>query len=492
MAEPCLAARGVDKRFGGVHALRGVDFDLGRDEVHALVGENGAGKSTLIKILSGLVAPDAGAIRLDGQPARIDSVKAAQALGIQTIHQELELALPLSVAENVFMGRLPVRRGRVDFAALHRQTAEALAKIGAPIDPRTRVRDLSVSDRQVVEIARTVVREARIVIMDEPTAALPPREVERLFQVIRALKAAGVAIVYVSHKLDEVLAIADRVTVLRDGANVASLARSEASRPALVRHILGRELMEFHVEKQAPRAGAAIACRSLAAAPELADLSFDSYRGEVLGFYGLLGAGQSAIGDVLVGVRPGSAESIRINEISGLPSDPHDAVRRGIGYVPADRKVAGLALLLSVKENLLLTDLASIARHGLIDERRARTRAESLVQRFHIRCGSIEQKARQLSGGNQQKVALAKWIGRKVEILVLDEPTRGVDVGAKVEIYRVLRELAEAGSACLIASSDAGEIAAVCDRAIVMKAGRPAAELSGNALTADALTNAAI
>jgi ABC-type sugar transport system ATPase subunit len=492
MAEPCLAARGVDKRFGGVHALRGVDFELGRDEVHALVGENGAGKSTLIKILSGLVAPDAGTIRLDGQPARIDSVKAAQALGIQTIHQELELALPLSVAENVFMGRLPARRGRVDFAALHRRTAEALAKIGAPIDPRTRVRDLSVSDRQVVEIARTVVREARIVIMDEPTAALPPREVERLFQVIRALKAAGVAVVYVSHKLDEVLAIADRVTVLRDGANVASLARSEASRPALVRHILGRELMEFHVEKQAPRAGAAIACRSLAAAPELADLSFDSYRGEVLGFYGLLGAGQSAIGDVLVGVRPGSAESIRINEISGLPSDPHDAVRRGIGYVPADRKVAGLALLLSVKENLLLTDLAAIARYGLIDERRARTRAESLVQRFHIRCGSIEQKARQLSGGNQQKVALAKWIGRKVEILVLDEPTRGVDVGAKVEIYRVLRELAEAGSACLIASSDAGEIAAVCDRAIVMKAGRPAAELSGNALTADALTNAAI
>jgi ABC-type sugar transport system ATPase subunit len=376
---------------------------------------------------------------------------------------------------------------------LHRQTAEALAKIGAPIDPRSRVRTLSISDRQVVEIARTIVREARIVIMDEPTAALPPREIERLFQVIRALKAAGVAVVYVSHKLDEVLAIADRVTVLRDGARVASLERSEASRPALVRHILGRELMEFHVGKRAPRrAGAAIACRGLAAAPELADLSFDSYRGEVLGFYGLLGAGQSAIGDVLVGVRPGSAESIRINEVCGLPSDPHDAVRRGIGYVPADRKVAGLALRLSVKENLLLTDLAAIARYGWIDERRARTRAESLVQRFSIRCSSIEQKTHQLSGGNQQKVALAKWIGRKVEILVLDEPTRGVDVGAKVEIYRVLRELAQAGSACLIASSDAGEIAAVCDRAIVMKEGRRAAELSGNALTADALTAAAI
>jgi ABC-type sugar transport system ATPase subunit len=221
MAEPCLAALGIDKRFGGVHVLKGVDFDLGRGEVHALVGENGAGKSTLIKILSGLLAADAGAIALDGQRVRIDSVQAAQALGIQTIHQELELALPLSVAENVFMGRLPRRLGRVDFAALHRQTAQALAKIGAPIDPRTRVRALSVSDRQRVAIARTMVRQARIVIMDEPTAALPPREVERLFQVIRALKATGVAVVYVSHKLDEVLAIADCMTVLRDGARVA-------------------------------------------------------------------------------------------------------------------------------------------------------------------------------------------------------------------------------------------------------------------------------
>jgi len=310
--------------------------------------------------------------------------------------------------------------------------------------------------------------------------------------VIRALKAAGVAVVYVSHKLDEVLAIADRVTVLRDGARVASLPRGEASRPVLVRHILGRELMEFHVDKQAPRAGAAVACRGLVSEPELVGLSFDSYRGEVLGFYGLLGAGQSAIGDVLVGVRGGSAESIRINDVPGLPGDPHDAVRRGIGYVPADRKVAGLALLLSVKENLLLTNLAAVTRYGVIDQRRARSLAEALVQRFRIRCGSIEQKARQLSGGNQQKVALAKWIGRKVDVLVLDEPTRGVDVGAKVEIYRVLRELAEAGSACLIASSDAGEIAAVCDRAIVMKGGRPAAELSGAALTADALSAAAI
>jgi ABC-type sugar transport system ATPase subunit len=268
--------------------------------------------------------------------------------------------------------------------------------------------------------------------------------------------------------------------------------RSEASRPALVRHILGRELMEFHVDRHAPRGSAAIACRRLAAAPELADLSFDAYRGEVLGFYGLLGAGQGAIGDVLVGVRPGSAEAVRINDVSGLPADPHAAVRRGIGYVPADRTFAGLAPRLSVKENLLLGDLGAVARHGWIDWRRARTRAESLVQRFRIHCSSIEQKAHQLSGGNQQKVALAKWMARKVEVLVLDEPTRGIDVGAKVEIYRVLRELAQAGTACLIASSDAGEIAAVCDRAIVMKQGRPATELSGNALTVDALTAAAI
>jgi ABC-type sugar transport system ATPase subunit len=364
MERSYLTARGVDKRFGGVHALKGVDFDLRHGEVHALVGENGAGKSTLIKILSGIVAPDAGRIELDGRPVQIASVKAAQALGIQTIHQELELALPLSVAEKVFMGRLPVTRGRVDFATLHRRTAEALGKIGARIAPNTPVRNLTVSDRQVVEIARTVVREARIVVMDEPTAALPPREVERLFQVIRTLKSSGVGVVYVSHKLDEVLAIADRVTVLRDGARVASLPRDESSRETLVRHILGRELMEFQVEKQAPRADAAIACRGLVSAPDLTGLSFDSYRGEVLGFYGLLGAGQSAIGDVLVGVRAASAESIRINEVPGLPFDPHDAVRRGVAYVPADRKVAGLALILSVKENLLVTDLRRLCVMG--------------------------------------------------------------------------------------------------------------------------------
>lgn len=492
MAGQCLAARGIDKHFGGVHALKGVDFEVADAEIHALVGENGAGKSTLIKILSGLVAPDAGEIRMNGAPVQIGSVKAAQALGIQTIHQELELALPLSVAENVFMGRLPSRARMVDFAALERQTAEALAKLGAQIDPRTRVRDLSVSDRQVVEIARTVVREARIVIMDEPTAALPPREVQRLFQVIRALKAAGVAVVYVSHKLDEVLAIADRITVLRDGTRVASLARDEGNRATLVRHILGRELAEFNIARQPPRGEAAIVCRGVACEPALHDLSFESHRGEVLGFFGLLGAGQSLIGDLLVGARAATARSIRINDIEGLPADPHEAVRRGIGYVPADRKVAGLALALSVEENLLLPDLPSVTRWGVIDQRRARARAEDLVQRFRIRCNSILQRARQLSGGNQQKVALAKWIGRKVAVLILDEPTRGVDVGAKVEIYRVLREVAAAGSACIVASSDAGEIVAVCDRAIVLKEGRAVAELSGGAMTADALTAAAI
>jgi ABC-type sugar transport system ATPase subunit len=492
MAGPCVAVRGIEKRFGGVHALRGVDLEVERAEVHALVGENGAGKSTLIKIISGLVAPDAGTLEVNGAPVSIGSVKAAQSLGIQTIHQELELALPLSVAENVFMGRLPRRARMVDFTALRRQSAEVLAKLGARIDPLAPVRELSISDRQIVEIARTVVRAARVVIMDEPTAALPPREVERLFQVIRALKAAGVAVVYVSHKLDEVLAIADRISVLRDGAKVASLARAEASRGALVRHILGRELAEFSIARQAARSEAAIACKGVACPPALHELSFECHRGEVLGFFGLLGAGQSTIGDLLVGARAATAQSIRINQFDGLPRDPHQAVRRGIGYVPADRKVAGLALPLSVEENLLLPDLPSVTRFGVIDWRRARLRAEALVQRFRIRCNSVLQRARQLSGGNQQKVVLAKWIGRKVAVLVLDEPTRGVDVGAKVEIYRVLREVAAGGSACVIASSDAGEIAAVCDRAIVLKEGRAVAELSGTGMTADALTAAAM
>jgi ABC-type sugar transport system ATPase subunit len=472
--------------------LRGVDFELERGEVHALLGENGAGKSTLIKILSGLVQASAGTISVDGQQVHLRSAAAAQALGIQTVHQELELAGPLTVAENVFMGRLPTRNGVIARQALRRRAAEALARIGAAIDPDAIVAKLSVSDRQVVEIVRALVRDVRILILDEPTAALPPLEVDRLLETVRRLADTGVGVVYVSHRLDEVPRIADRATVLRDGQRVAQLDRGAFDRATLVRNILGKELTEFSTAHARPEGGSEIEIEGLASGRDLVDLTFDVRNGEVLGFFGLLGAGQGAIGDAMFGLAPASARACRVGDETGLPARPRDALSRDMGYVPADRKGAGLALGLSIAENLLMANFAAVTRLGRFDWRLARARAEELRASYQIRCRSVDQAVRELSGGNQQKVSVAKWAARGVRRLFLDEPTRGVDVGAKVEIYRYIRSFAAAGGCCMVASSDPAEIASVADRAIVLKNGVQVAELTGAALGEAALVAAAL
>ncbi len=490
-----LRLEGIEKRFGGVHALKGVDFDIAAGEVHAIVGENGAGKSTLIKILSGLNRADGGQIKVDGTPVTIDSAVHAQALGVQTVHQELELAGPLTVAENVFMGRLLRNRfGLVDFAAMERETRKGLAMLGASIDPHALISELTVGDRQIVELIRAILRKARVLIMDEPTAALPPKEVRRLFDVIKRLTAAGTAIIYVSHRLDEVLEIADRITVLRDGRVAATIKRDEADRKMLVRHILGRELSEFHAVRNdiGSDEPTLVSCRALSSPAELTSLDFDLRPGEVLGFFGLLGAGQNTIADALFGLRPAAAERCTIGGIDRLPTDPKGALSRGIGYVPADRKGVGLALRLSILENLFLTDMASISKFGLVRTRYARDRAAALVEEYSIRCHSVDQLVEDLSGGNQQKVSVAKWATRDLHTLFLDEPTRGVDVGARVEIYRFMRQFAGKGRGVLVASSDPAEIASVCDRAIVLKDGRVSAELPMAALNENALLAAAL
>jgi ribose transport system ATP-binding protein len=490
-----LRLEGIEKHFGGVHALKGVNFDLAAAEVHAIVGENGAGKSTLIKILSGLYRADRGTIELDGKPITIDSAVHAQSLGIQTVHQELELAGPLTVAENVFMGQLPQTRfGLVDFAAMERETRKGLAMLGANIDPEALVAGLTVGDRQIVELTRSILRQARVLIMDEPTAALPPEEVRRLFEVIRRLTAAGTAVIYVSHRLDEVIEIADRITVLRDGRLAVTIQRAEADRKKLVRHILGRELSEFHAERHDVGSDepALVSCRALSSPLDLSNLDFDLRPGEVLGFFGLLGAGQSTIADALFGLRPAKAERCTIAGIDRLPANPKGALARGVGYVPADRKGVGLALRLSILENLFLTDMRSIARFGFVRQRYAHAKAEALVEEYSIRCHSVDQLVEDLSGGNQQKVSVAKWATRDVQVLFLDEPTRGVDVGARVEIYRFMREFAAKGRGVLIASSDPAEIASVCDRAIVLKEGRVSAALPLAALNENALLAAAL
>ncbi|HEY1940851.1 MAG TPA: sugar ABC transporter ATP-binding protein [Roseiarcus sp.] len=487
-----LHVQGIEKRYGGVHALRGVDFELRRGEVHALLGENGAGKSTLIKIISGLVQPDAGTIAVGDATVTLRSAAAAHALGIQTVHQELELAGPLTVAENIFMGRLPTKGGVILRRALRDLATEALQRIGAAIDPDAIVAELSISDRQVVEIVRALVRDVRILILDEPTAALPPLEVDRLLDTVRRLAEKGVSVIYVSHRLDEVLRIADRATILRDGRRVAQLERSGFDRATLVRNILGRELTEFSTAHVRPEGEADIEIHKLQSGAELKDLTFDVRNGEVLGFFGLLGAGQGAIGDAIFGLRPAAAKSCRIGDATGLPTRPREALRRDMGYVPADRKGAGLALGLSIVENLLLANFGSVTHGGFFDWRRAYAHAEALRESYQIRCHSLDQAVRQLSGGNQQKVSVAKWAARGVRRLFLDEPTRGVDVGAKVEIYRYIRSFAAGGGCCMVASSDPAEIASVADRAIVLKNGVKVAELTGDTLGEAALVAVAL
>jgi ABC-type sugar transport system ATPase subunit len=476
---------GIEKRFGGVAALRGVDFDLAAGEVHAIIGENGAGKSTLIKILSGLHAPDSGSIRFDGAPVRLCSASDAQRLGIQTVHQELELAEGLTVAENLFMGRLPRGRfGLIERRAAEQEARRGLARLGALIDPASRIADLSIGDRQVVEITRAILRRARVVVMDEPTATLPASEVGRLFEVISRLTAAGTGVIYVSHRLEEVLAIADRITVLRDGQVTARINRGEADRVELIRHILGRDLVEFtHGPPADPDGAAVMRCENLRCPPSLNGLSFAARHGEVLGFFGLLGAGQNMVGDALFGLRPAKADFFHAGSASGLPRDPRAALARGFGYVPADRKGAGLALGLSISDNLCMPNLAAISRGGMIDRTKEQCVARALIDEYRIRCASPDQQVGDLSGGNQQKVSVAKWANRGLSTLFFDEPTRGVDVGARVEIYRFIRDFAAGGRTVLVASSDADEIAGLCDRAIVLRAGVAALELSGAELS---------
>ncbi len=457
-----------------------------------LVGENGAGKSTLVNLLSGMLAPDAGQLQFDGRPVRFESVRHAQALGIQTIHQELELALPLSIEENIFLGNLPGRHGLVDRDALRKKTRDTLSLLGANLEPATRVGALRVSDRQLIEIARAMVRTLRVLIMDEPTAALPPVEVNHLFERIRALKTAGVGVVYISHKLDEVLEIADRITVMRDGRIVASMARHEFDRDNLVRHILGHTLSQFSIEPCGTTQAAIVVCDGLSSAPELDDVSFAIAPGEIVGFFGLLGSGHGAVAEALFGVRPADFRRCRIGGLDRLPANPAEAIAHKIGLVPADRKRDGVFLRLSVSENLLLPSLRQVTRCGLLDFSAARRVVQDLIAKFDIRCAATEQTVGELSGGNQQKVALAKWHPAQVNILLLDEPTRGVDVGGRAEIYQLLRDGVSAGMACIVFSSDAEEVAKICTRAYVMKHGRITAELAGDMLTIARLTEAAL
>jgi rhamnose transport system ATP-binding protein len=469
-----LRAASITKAFAGVRALKGVSFDLRPGEVHALVGENGAGKSTLIKIITGAETPDRGELEVNGRIVAAMDPGLSRTLGIAAIYQQPSLFPDLTVAENIAMA---LETGgawrRLDWTARRRQAAALLERIGAAIDPLRLVETLSMPEQQIVEIAKAIGAEAKIVIMDEPTASLTEREVERLFAVIALLKTHGCGIVYVSHRLEEVFAIADRITVLRDGETVKTCDRGDVDRPALIRMMVGRELSAVFPKRAVPLGEIALEVRHLShRATGVADVSFSVRRGEILGLAGLVGSGRTQLAEVLFGLAPADAGEIRVRGQAVRLGSPRAAIEAGIAYVPEDRRQHGVVLEMSVASNASLASLGAVSRRGLIDRPREQAAAERYVERFRIKTPSVEADVGTLSGGNQQKVALARWLSTNPSILILDEPTQGVDVGSKAEIHSLMQSLAEQGLAIIMISSELPEILGMSDRIAVMHAGR--------------------
>jgi len=478
-AQPLLRLSGITKRFLTVTALQDVSFELKRGEVHALCGENGAGKSTLMKILSGQIAPDAGEIVFKGRPVRFASTPQAQAAGIAMIHQELNLVPHLSVAENIFLAREPKRGPFIDRARLHADTQRCLARLGVDIEPGAIVRTLSVAQRQMVEIAKALSVRAEVLIMDEPTSSLTEAETERLFEVIGELKRAGVALVYISHRLDEMARIVDRVTVLRDGRHVSTDDFAATSVDEVVVRMVGRALDDkFPPATRVPSRDVLLSVQGLARRGVFEDVSFELRRGEILGFSGLMGAGRTEVARAVFGADIPDAGTVRLGERALQIRSPRDAIAHGIAYLSEDRKGHGLALNMTVAQNVSLANMAGVANGlGFIRFAHEASVAQRYVESLAIRTPSTRQAVRLLSGGNQQKVVVAKWLFRDSRVLFFDEPTRGIDVGAKYAIYKLLDELAAQGIGVVLISSELPEILGMTDRVLVFHAGRVRAVL---------------
>ncbi|MEW2217829.1 sugar ABC transporter ATP-binding protein [Streptomyces sp. NPDC006990] len=497
-ARELLRTEGIRKTFPGVVALDGVDFDLRAGEVHVLLGENGAGKSTLIKVLSGTYRPDEGRVLCDGRTVRIADAEAAEKLGIATIHQEFNLVPHLSVAENIFLGRQPRRLGLVDRRKMEADAKVLLDRVGITASPRTPVGKLGIAGRQMVEIAKALSLRTRILIMDEPTAVLTAEEVNRLFTIVRRLRAEGVGIVFITHHLEEIPAIGDRVTVLRDGRSVGQVPAG-AGQEELVRLMVGRSIEQQYPRQAAPVQGAAAG----SAAPLLRvtglrrqgvfdNVSFEVRAGEVVGIAGLVGAGRTEVVRAVFGADRYDAGRV---EVAGkrLPGgDVWASHAAGLGLVPEDRKGQGLLPDASVSENLGLVTLREASRGGLVDRAGQRRAASRIAERLGVRMAGLDQHVRTLSGGNQQKVVIGKWLLANSRVLILDEPTRGIDVGAKVEIYQLVNELTASGHAVLMISSDLPEVLGMSDRVLVMSQGRIAGELTAREATQDAVMALAV
>jgi ribose transport system ATP-binding protein len=478
---------GLNKDFPGVHALSDAEFELRVGEIHALVGENGAGKSTLMKILAGIYARDAGVIRYKGQEVEISSPRAAQQLGISIVHQELNLMPHLTVAQNIFIGREP--RGRpsfiVDDRQLNRQTAALIDRLHVKLDPRAKVGDLAVAQQQMVEIAKALSFNSEVLIMDEPTAALTDTEIDELFRIIRDLRSDGVGIVHISHRLEELKQISDRVTVMRDGRYIATLETGTASIDTIINMMVGRTIYEE--AREAPEAAheeIVLEVRGLSRGRMVRDVSFTLHRGEILGFAGLVGAGRTEVARVIFGADRLEAGEIYVRGRPVKINSPSDAVKHRIGYLSEDRKRYGLAIGMDVETNIVLAAFRKfLSSLGRINTRLTRAAAEQRVRGLAIKTPSIRQKVRNLSGGNQQKVIVGKWLTADTDVLIFDEPTRGIDVGAKSEIYHLLNDLTREGKSIIMISSELPEILRMSHRIVVMCDGRLTGELSGHDAT---------
>ncbi len=494
---PLLEARAIAKAFPGVQALQDVNLTLHPGEVLAVIGENGAGKSTLMKILAGVQAPDAGQILLDGREIRLADVNDAQRRGIVLIHQELNLADNLDVAGNVFLGREPRWGGplRLLHQRIYPEAEQVIRRLGLDCSPRTRVADLTVGQQQLVEIARALTLKSRVLIMDEPTSSLTRRETDRLFEVMRGLKSDGISVLYISHRLKEIEAIADRVTVLRDGRNAGELPRAEIQHENMVRLMVGRDLKQFFQRTSTPAAEPGpvlLNVRGLRWSPrQTQPIDLTLRGGEIVGMAGLMGAGRSELAETIFGVRPLLSGDVTMDGRRLRLRAPADAIAAGIYLVPEDRRWEGLVLAASVKDNIALASLRRLSRFGMVARKREMELARDMCGQLNVRTPNIRQIVGLLSGGNQQKVVLAKWLCRGPRLLILDEPTRGIDVGAKTEIYALMDKLAASGMAVLMISSDLEEVLGMSDRVLVMHEGRLAGELPRAALSEEAIMNLA-
>ena len=492
--ESYLEFSNITKNFPGVRALDGVSFGVNENSIHALLGENGAGKSTLLKILSGAYRPDSGTLALGGALHAFHSTSEAIRAGVAVIYQELHLAPDLSVAENVYLGHLPNRWGVVDREALNRKTAEHLAVLGEEFDPRIKVGRLSIAQRQMVEIAKALSREAKVIAFDEPTSSLSSREAEKLFGVMTQLKASGKVILYVSHRMEEIFNICDSATVLRDGRHIQTFSKLEEIGPdELVSKMVGHAIADVFHYTPRPHGSVALEVKDMIGPGLSAPANFSVKKGEIVGFFGLIGAGRTELMKLIYGAVPAKTGSVHVGGTAVKVRNPIDAIRAGIVFCPEDRKKEGIVPVRSVMENINLSGRRHFSHLGLfINEGQEKKNASAYVQKLAVKTPALSSAIKNLSGGNQQKVILARWLSENIKIILLDEPTRGIDVGAKSEIYSIIYALAEQGAGVVLVSSELPEVLGVCDRILVMRQGRIVAEADRKQATQEGLLKLAL